>query len=835
MKRLKPWSPESRLVAERDSRAPILWVAGLTVLFLVGTLLPSQSFFSNPEAYVPLHVTLEFISMAISVMVFALAWNLRHIDGNSQIVILGVFSLIIAVIDLAHTLSFPGMPVFVTASGSTKVIFFWLSGRFVAAIGLLIVALIPIRHWRVRTWLWLLMAAIALTCLVLWLGLYQLDSIPTMFIPGQGLTMLKIDSEYVIAGIYALSAVLLLRRSRRDGPDMLWLAAGAWTLALAEMFFTLYSDMTDLFNLLGHVYKAAAYFMVYLAIFAAGVQEPYRQLAREKSRLRSLIDSVPDLVSFKDLQGRYIGANRAFTAYRGLSEAALIGRRAEELGRPASGTGKDRDTSRLEGGVAQRYEEWIPRDGGGGAIFDTVETPYFSLGGDRLGSIELSRDVTDQRLAEERIQRLALFDALTGLPNRIQLKDRMNDALAGKIGRGVALLFIDLDDFKTTNDTVGHHIGDLILEEAGRRVSGIASAADAPARLGGDEFALLMVDADAESAANAADRLNSSFREPFRVGEYELTMTVSIGIALSPADGLDYDALSRGADAAMFRAKQEGHNTYRFVTEGNQAVSVRRLQLVTALRKAIKNGELVLHYQPQVSLPDGRIVGAEALLRWQHPDFGLLPPTAFIGLAEDSGLILPIGDWVLRQALADAVGWQGLLGYPLTVAVNISAVQFLQNDLPSRIAGILHESGFPAAQVDLEITESVAMRNPEAAAAMLSRLRGLGLSVSIDDFGTGYSSMAYLKRFHANRLKIDRSFVEDLGLDADGEAIVLAIIQLAKAVRCTTIAEGVETDAQREFLARHGCDVMQGFVFSRALPDELFRTLLQREAARIHA
>jgi diguanylate cyclase (GGDEF)-like protein/PAS domain S-box-containing protein len=814
---------------------PLYWAGGFTGLFLIGSLLPSANFFTNPEAYVPLHVTLEFISMAVSLMVFALAWNLRHMEGNSQIVVIGVFSLMITVIDLVHTLSYAGMPAFVTASGAEKAIFFWLSGRFIAAAGFLIVAVMPIRHWRLRAWFALLLLSAAVVVLVCWLGLYRLDSLPRTFVPGQGLTYVKIDAEYLIAGIYALSAILLFRRSRRDGLDMTWLAAGAWMLVLAEFFFTLYSNVTDIFNLLGHVYKAIAYLMVYLAVFAAGVQEPYRQLAREKSRLRSLIDSVPDLVSFKDQQGRYIGANRAFTAYRGLSEAALIGRSAEELGRPASGTGKDRDTSRLAGGVAQRYEEWIPRDGGGGAIFDTVETPYFSLGGDRLGSIELSRDVTDQRLAEERIQRLALFDALTGLPNRIQLKDRMTDALAGRIGRGVALLFIDLDDFKTTNDTVGHHIGDLILEEAGRRVSEIASAADTPARLGGDEFALLMVDADAESAANAADRLNSSFREPFRVGEYELTMTVSIGIALSPADGLDYDALSRGADAAMFRAKQEGHNTYRFVAEGNQAVSVRRLQLVTALRKAIKNSELVLHYQPQVSLPDGRIVGAEALLRWQHPDFGILPPTAFIGLAEDSGLILPIGDWVLRQALADAAGWQGLLGYPLTVAVNISAVQFLQNDLPSRIAGILHESGFPAAQVDLEITESVAMRNPEAAAAMLSRLRGLGLSVSIDDFGTGYSSMAYLKRFHANRLKIDRSFVEDLGLDADGEAIVLAIIQLAKAVRCTTIAEGVETDAQREFLARHGCDVMQGFVFSRALPDELFRTLLLREAARIHA
>jgi diguanylate cyclase (GGDEF)-like protein/PAS domain S-box-containing protein len=814
---------------------PFVWVAALTGLFLVGSLLPSENFFSDPEAYVPLHVTLEFVSVAISVMVFALAWNLRHIEGNSQIVVLGVFSLIIAVIDLAHTLSFPGMPVFVTASGTAKVIFFWLSGRFIAAIGLLIVAVIPIRHWRVRAWLWLILSAISLTCLVLWVGLYQLDSIPTMFVPGQGLTKLKIDSEYVIAAIYAVSAILLLARSRRDGPDMLWLAAGAWTLALAELFFTLYSDMTDLFSLLGHVYKAIAYFMVYLAIFAAGVRQPYRQLAQEKSRLRSLLDSVPDMVSFKDHEGRYVGANRAFTTFNGLTEADLVGHTAEELGRQPGEAGRVRDAIPLESGEIQRYEQWISRAGGGGAIFDTMVTSYYSPTGETLGIIELSRDVTEQSLAEERIQRLALFDQLTGLPNRIQLRDRVSQALGGETGRSVALLFIDLDDFKTTNDTVGHRIGDLILEEAGHRVSAIASVADTPARLGGDEFALMLMDADAAAAAESAARLVKSFSEPFRVGEYELSITASIGIALSPADGTDFEALSRGADSAMFRAKQEGHNTYRFVTEAIQTLSVRRLQLVTALRKAIEKDELVVHYQPQLSLSDGRIVGAEALLRWQHPDFGLLQPGSFIGLAEDSGLILSIGDWVLRRAMTDAASWADVTGRPLTVAVNISAVQFLQNDLPDRVHWILRETGFPAEQLDLEITESVAMRNPDAAAAMLNRLRRLGVSISIDDFGTGYSSMAYLRRFHVNHLKIDRSFVEDLNLERDDEAIVLAIIQLAKALRCTTIAEGVETSAQREFLAGNGCDVMQGFLFSRALPDELFRSLLQRETARAPA
>jgi diguanylate cyclase (GGDEF)-like protein/PAS domain S-box-containing protein len=830
MKRLMPWGSNARLLADRRALTPVYWALALTGLFLVGAVLPSENFFSDPSDYLPLHVTLEFVSMTISGMVFALAWNLRHIEGNSQIIVIGVFSLIIMLIDLAHTLSFAGMPAFVSDSGPEKAIYFWLAGRLVAAAAFLTVALMPIRHWRVRTWIWLLLAAVGTVAVVWWVGLYHLDDLPRTFIAGQGLTRLKIDIEYLIAGVYALSTVLLLRRARRDGLDMVWLGAAAWILVLAELFFTLYSNVTDLFNLLGHVYKAIAYFMVYLAVFATGVQEPYRQLAQEKSRLRSLIDSVPDLMSFKDQQGRYLGANRAFTNFRGMPEDAFIGRTAEELDPPEIGVGGHPDAPALRSNGSQRFEQWLPKAGGGGAIFDTVETTYYSPHGDTLGVIELSRDVTDQRVGEERIHRLALFDQLTGLPNRLQLRDRMTEEVSERKGRPVALLFIDLDDFKTTNDTVGHHVGDMILEEAGRRVATVAAAHDIPARLGGDEFALLLLDSDAEAAAKAAAHLLELFSEPFMVGQYELTVTASIGISLSPADGSDFESLSRGADTAMFLAKQEGHNTFRFVTEGLQAASARRLQLVTALRKAIDNDELVVHYQPQVSLSEGQIVGAEALLRWQHPEFGLMQPGSFIGLAEDSGLILPIGDWVLHRAMTDAASWMEVCSRPLTVAVNISPVQFLQNDLPDRVRAILKETGFPAAQLDLEITETVAMRNPDAAAAMLDRLRSLGLSVSIDDFGTGYSSLAYLKKFQINHLKIDRSFVEDLGLKTDDESIVLAIIQLAKSLRFTTIAEGVETRTQQQFLVRSGCDVIQGFLFSRPVPDAVFRSLLQREA-----
>jgi EAL domain-containing protein (putative c-di-GMP-specific phosphodiesterase class I) len=318
--------------------------------------------------------------------------------------------------------------------------------------------------------------------------------------------------------------------------------------------------------------------------------------------------------------------------------------------------------------------------------------------------------------------------------------------------------------------------------------------------------------------------------EPFRVEGYELSMSASVGVSLGPKDGTGFEALSRCADAALNRAKTEGRNAIRFYSEGMQALSAQRMQMLTYLRRAIEMDELILHYQPQVSFATGEVVGVEALLRWQHPDLGLLAPDSFISLAEDSGVILSLGEWVLARALQDAAAWPRGSEGDLSVAVNISAVEFLQNDLPARIGRALDESGFPAERLELEITETVAMRNPDAAAVMIDRLRQIGVQMAIDDFGTGYSSMAYLKRFRINKIKIDRSFVKDLGRDPDDEAIVRAIVQLAKSLRCTTIAEGVETDIQRTHLQSCQCDLMQGYFFSRPIPQEELLCVLRSHA-----
>jgi EAL domain-containing protein (putative c-di-GMP-specific phosphodiesterase class I) len=350
-------------------------------------------------------------------------------------------------------------------------------------------------------------------------------------------------------------------------------------------------------------------------------------------------------------------------------------------------------------------------------------------------------------------------------------------------------------------------------------------------RLGGDEFIVLLPGVDALGAAYVAQKLLKTIAQPYQVEGYDLRLTASIGIALYPEDGVDLETLSKSADTAMYRAKQEGRQDYRFFTPEMQARSARNLQLMNALRQAIDQEQLFVHYQPQVSLQDGRIIGAEALIRWQHPEWGMVSPGEFIPLAEYSGLILPIGEWVLRRAVQQAKIWLEQGGTPIIMAVNLSAVQFRHPDLPNLVSSILSEAGLPPEYLELELTESVTMNNPQAAITVMSNLHERGIRMSIDDFGTGYSSLSYLKKFKTYKLKIDQSFVRDICTDAEDKAIVSAIISLAKSLGLKTIAEGVERVEQLAFLREQGCDEVQGYLFSKPVSAELFDQLRSQDFA----
>ncbi len=428
------------------------------------------------------------------------------------------------------------------------------------------------------------------------------------------------------------------------------------------------------------------------------------------------------------------------------------------------------------------------------------------------------------RLANRELTQLALHDNLTGLPNRMLLADRIAQAIqmVDENGGCFALMFIDLDGFKPVNDAFGHHMGDELLRAVGLRLRGNLHGQDTLARIGGDEFVLLVALNEPNDAPTVAARQVNLIAQPFRVGEQNLQVSASIGIALYPGNGSDQHALLMNADAAMYHAKSAGKNGYSFFDGSMNTNARKQLQLIQDLRVAVERGELRLHYQPKFDAASGRPVGAEALLRWQHPELGLLGPDRFIELAEKTGLIIVIGDWVLDEACRQMREWT-LQGYGhWRIAVNLSALQFCHGGLVASVAAALQRHELSATNLTLEITETTAMNDADASMSVLRRLSDMGVDLSIDDFGTGYSSLMYLKRLPANELKIDRGFVRDLEQDSDDAAIVSAIVALGQALGLRIVAEGVETDNQQDFLTRLGCDALQGYLLGHPLPAERF-------------
>lgn len=443
--------------------------------------------------------------------------------------------------------------------------------------------------------------------------------------------------------------------------------------------------------------------------------------------------------------------------------------------------------------------------------------------------IGIFNDITKHKEAEAHINQLVNFDALTGLPNRILLTDRIKQAIsiAQRNNEPLALMYLDLDQFKNVNDSLGHHIGDELLKLLAERLKALVREEDTVSRLGGDEFIMVLREADSNGAIRVANRLLEVIAQPCLIGQYELVITPSIGIALYPTDGEDFDTLFKCADVAMYRAKQSGRNHYCFFTPEMQEHSIRKLQLENALRHAVELDQLVLHYQPQISLESGRVIGAEALVRWQHPEFGLVSPAEFIPISEETGQILQIGEWVLRTAIRQMKAWIDSGLGPMIIAVNLSSVQFRHLHLPELVTQILDEEQLPSKYLELELTESVAMDNPLAAIEVMNNLHERGIRMSIDDFGTGYSSLSYLKRFKIYKLKIDQSFVRDITVDTDDKAIVSAIISLAKSMGMKTIAEGVETEGQLAYLHEKCCDEVQGYYYSKPLPADQFETFVK--------
>ena len=480
-------------------------------------------------------------------------------------------------------------------------------------------------------------------------------------------------------------------------------------------------------------------------------------------------------------------------------------------------------------------------------VHQQIEVTAHDESGRALKLAGAVQDITQRKDSEEQIRRLAYYDALTGLPNRLLFSEQLLKAIAHaeRLSQQVAIMFIDLDNFKRVNDTLGHGAGDELLRLVSARLAQSIRAEDAVgraagtqggnsiARLGGDEFIVMLSDVQGVTdAATVARRLVATLNEPLTIQGTELFVTGSVGVSMYPSDGNDIDTLLMNADTAMYRAKEAGRGGFQFYDASMNARALDRLVMETMLRRALERSEFMLHYQPRIELSSGRIVGAEALIRWQHPERGVVPPSEFIALAEGANLVIAIGEWAIGAACRQLAAWRDSGMAPITVAVNLAATHLRERSLPELVRRTLAQHGLPASSLEIEVTESVLMADPETCVENARRLSEIGVGLSIDDFGTGYSSLSYLKRLPITSLKIDQSFVRDLATDPDDAAIIDAIIAMAHSLKLRVVAEGVETEAQRSFLKAHHCDEFQGFLFSTAVEAPRFARMVQEQPSR---
>ncbi|MYM31643.1 EAL domain-containing protein [Duganella sp. CY15W] len=552
---------------------------------------------------------------------------------------------------------------------------------------------------------------------------------------------------------------------------------------------------------------------------------------------RAVLAAIPDTFFRMNKDGYYLDYEQGHEASSVFASDLCVGRHLSQVLPPEiAGHMLEQVHSVLQTQHIRSLDYQLPLPGPAPLPARHFEARLVATGPDEV--LGLVRDISERKRSEEQIRRLAYCDSLTGIPNRQAFLETLEAELvrSRKANKKFAVLFMDLDAFKRINDTLGHDVGDHLLKAVSDRLRDTTRPGDLVctnlARLGGDEFTILIPDLDkVENALNVAQRVKEAMRRPFLLEAHEIFVTASIGISLYPEDGEDCNSLLKYADTAMYHAKNCGKNNAKLYSSSLTMQIMSHVKLEVGLRKALQNDELYLLYQPQIDVASTQIVGFEALVRWKHPERGVISPTEFIPLAEETGLIVPIGEWVLRTACQQATTWQLPGRRPVRVAVNLSAKQFKDENLTQSVLSALHDTGLPAELLELELTEGTLMDDARATMVTLEQLRGIGVFLSIDDFGTGYSSMNYLKRFDVRALKIDRSFISGLPLDAENAAITRAIVAMAHGLKMAVVAEGVETDAQLVLLEQYGCDMAQGYYLGHPSPPELIPSLLASQRA----
>ena len=781
----------------------------------------------SPEQFFFWQIAVETIALVVVVLVFVTGYRASLSTRPDATILLGLGFLGVALLDYLHVLSHAGMPDLLTPNTAQKSAFLWLAARLLAALVLLAYTLLPASaHVTAAGRRLGLLGMLAATAL---LGYVALS------VPWQTPAPLAVSLEWLVVLLNATALTCLVLRCRLLAQECLMALVFAAALsAVSELFFTpLGAGSRDSAQLIGHVYKLLACLFLFDATFNEALCRPLRRMRLQFEREKLILSASPDAVLWVAQDGVILMANRAAELLTGYSSVQLVGQNVSlflpehQRARHAKSM-QDYFSAPHARAMGSRDLKLQRKDGN----FVSVD---ISLGhwveGGTAHAIAYMRDLSERKKFEESLRYQASHDELTGLANRWMLRLQLGQALARSARNGlrVAILFIDLDDFKSVNDTYGHAIGDSLLVQTGARIRALLRKSDTLARMGGDEFAILLSDMDdVEEAILVASKVLSQLQLPYPLQAHEIQSGGSIGLAFYPQDARNSDALLRCADIAMYQAKHAGRGTYACYSSEMGDRAHEQMLLHTRLKEAMAQGRLRLHYQPQLDIASGTIVGAEALLRWNDPELGSISPARFIPMAEATGLILPWSEWVLQTACKQLAAWEKA-GTPLEVSVNFSAQQFRHEGLAEQVQAALAQAGASARLLTIEITETLAMARPESARQQLQALVALGCHIALNDFGTGYSSLAYLKVLPVQKLKIDKRFMDGVPDDGNDVAIVGAIIALAHSLGLALVAEGVETALQLDFLRRIGCEAYQGWLYSKAIEADALTALLQQQ------
>ncbi|MGM7636700.1 bifunctional diguanylate cyclase/phosphodiesterase [Bacillus sp. Hm123] len=821
---------------KREIRSIAILLGGLLSIIILYQLDMIHKNLFIVTNFLSFHMALELLSVAVAFAIALQGWLIfPHTLSKHRLFISAAF-LSMGIFDFFHVLTYEGMPFFLTANSSHSAIWFWIVARLTLAFSLLAVYsqedLVINKRFRNYTF-----ALFSLYSLVISFVIFTFsDKLPLLIIQGVGLSSLKKGIEYFICFLFLCTIILIFEKYRAyKKKEYLPLIIALSLSFYSELIFTLYNHMYDWMNLLGHFFKVGSYYFFLKGIYVATIEKPYleqkqiqKALEESEHRLNTIVNMVPTGITITNTEGKHLFINQAAKKMFGIFSYDEIHRnRIKTLaGKPYPEEKQAINQVKATGESVYDVMYKLEQLNGEHRILSMNAVPIFDKNQEMVQIINSITDMTEQIETQNKVNFLAYFDELTGLPNRFHLKKQLSERLESECS--FSLLVINLNRFKHINESLGRQIGDLFLIEAANRLQAFASDQGMTTiRLTGDEFALLCDTCDSNDCGKVdlcAKQIVDLFHSPFIIKGLRMRVHVTVGATFSTA-AANIDELLNQAMMAITEARKMNRSIMIYKSEMEQK-AYEQLVLENELSQAIERKQLSLHYQPQIDLQTGQLVGAEALIRWHHPKKGMISPATFIPLAESTGLILPIGTWVIEEACRQLRQWldDGLPN--MRISVNLSLRQFFQNDLTEVVSNALQSYRLQPDQLELEITESMTL-NLDLALKKLHKLKTLGVQIAVDDFGTGYSSLSYLHQFPVDRLKIDQSFVQHLFVEKHGEAIVETILSMGQNLGLELIAEGVETEEQMAFLKQHHCHQVQGYYISKPLPAKEFSQLVR--------